>query len=66
MITCHMTCPDDDIPVVLWWTPFGNNNQVKTCGNAKCYFTHDRAFENNVRLKVRFFHISLNFKNNLF
>lgn len=43
---------DDDVPVVLWWTPFGNNNLMKTCGNVKCYFTHNRVFENNIRLKV--------------
>ncbi|CAL1689328.1 unnamed protein product [Lasius platythorax] len=52
----RLSLSDDDIPVVLWWTPFGNNNQVKTCGNAKCYFTHDRAFENNVRLKSILFY----------
>ncbi|XP_070159271.1 alpha-(1,3)-fucosyltransferase 10 isoform X1 [Polyergus mexicanus] len=51
-----LSLSDDDIPVVLWWTPFGNNNQVKTCGNAKCYFTHNRAFENNVRLKSILFY----------
>ncbi|KYM76750.1 Alpha-(1,3)-fucosyltransferase B [Atta colombica] len=20
--------PDDDVPVILWWTPFGNNNRI--------------------------------------
>ncbi|KAL6426326.1 hypothetical protein ACFW04_009092 [Cataglyphis niger] len=52
----RLSLSDDDIPVVLWWTPFGNNNQVKTCGNAKCYFTHNRAFENNIRLKSILFY----------
>ncbi|XP_014470326.1 PREDICTED: alpha-(1,3)-fucosyltransferase 10 [Dinoponera quadriceps] len=42
---------DDDIPIVLWWTPFGTNNHVKACGRTKCYFTHDRSFQSNVRLK---------------
>lgn len=44
---------NDEIPIVLWWTPFGSNNQIKTCGNVRCYFTHNRAFEANAHLKVR-------------
>lgn len=52
----RLSSSDDDIPVVLWWTPFGNNNLMKTCGNAKCYFTHNRAFENNIRLKSILFY----------
>ncbi|XP_012221877.2 alpha-(1,3)-fucosyltransferase 10 [Linepithema humile] len=47
---------DDNTPVILWWTPFGNNNQVKTCGSAKCYFTYNRAFKNNTRLKSILFY----------
>ncbi|KAL0125304.1 hypothetical protein PUN28_004436 [Cardiocondyla obscurior] len=47
---------DDDVPVILWWTPFGNNKRIKTCGNARCYFTHDRTFEKNVRLKSILFY----------
>ncbi|KYN17431.1 Alpha-(1,3)-fucosyltransferase 10 [Trachymyrmex cornetzi] len=46
----------DDVPVILWWTPFGNNNRVKTCGNARCYFTHNRTFENDVNLKSILFY----------
>ncbi|XP_011173595.2 alpha-(1,3)-fucosyltransferase 10 isoform X2 [Solenopsis invicta] len=47
---------DNDTPVILWWTPFGNNNRVRTCGNVKCYFTHNRTFEDNVRLKSILFY----------
>ncbi|KAG5332656.1 FUT10 fucosyltransferase, partial [Acromyrmex heyeri] len=47
---------DDDVPVILWWTPFGNNNRVKTCGNARCYLTHNRTFENDVNLKSVLFY----------
>ncbi|XP_011644708.1 alpha-(1,3)-fucosyltransferase 10 isoform X2 [Pogonomyrmex barbatus] len=46
-----LSSSDDDIPVILWWTPFGNNNQVRTCGNFRCYFTYNRVFQNNKRLK---------------
>ncbi|XP_072746923.1 alpha-(1,3)-fucosyltransferase 10 isoform X1 [Anoplolepis gracilipes] len=52
----RLSFSDDDIPVVLWWTPFGNNNQVKTCKNAKCYFTYNRTFEHNIRLKSILFY----------
>ncbi|EZA56575.1 hypothetical protein DMN91_003208 [Ooceraea biroi] len=47
---------DDDTPVILWWTPFGSNNQAKTCGNVKCYVTHDRRFERNALLKSILFY----------
>jgi len=47
-----LSCLDNDMPIILWWTPFGNNNRVKTCGNARCYFTHNRTFESDMRLKV--------------
>ncbi|XP_077276370.1 alpha-(1,3)-fucosyltransferase 10 isoform X1 [Temnothorax americanus] len=52
----RLSLSDDDVPVVLWWTPFGSRNRVKTCGDARCYFTHDRAFESNVRLKSILFY----------
>ncbi|EFN80054.1 alpha-(1,3)-fucosyltransferase 10 isoform X2 [Harpegnathos saltator] len=51
-----LSVSDDGIPIVLWWTPFGTNNQVKACGQAVCYFTHDRAFQNNTQLKSILFY----------
>ncbi|XP_018056182.1 PREDICTED: alpha-(1,3)-fucosyltransferase 10 [Atta colombica] len=52
----RLSFSDDDVPVILWWTPFGNNNRIKTCGNARCYLTHNRTFENNVNLKSVLFY----------
>ncbi|XP_032665771.1 alpha-(1,3)-fucosyltransferase B [Odontomachus brunneus] len=60
---CLMLCDrtelsilDDVTPIVLWWTSFGTNNQAKVCGSTKCYFTHDRAFQSNTRLKSILFY----------
>ncbi|XP_036146861.1 alpha-(1,3)-fucosyltransferase 10 isoform X2 [Monomorium pharaonis] len=47
---------DENIPVILWWTPFGNNNRIKTCGNVKCYFSHNRTFESSINLKSILFY----------
>ncbi|XP_011688424.1 PREDICTED: alpha-(1,3)-fucosyltransferase 10 [Wasmannia auropunctata] len=47
---------DDDVPVILWWTPFGNNNRMKTCENSRCYFTHNKTFERDARLKSILFY----------
>lgn len=45
---------DKNIPVILWWTPFGSNGLTKICGYDQCYFTYNRTYENNSRLKVLF------------
>ncbi|XP_047367397.1 alpha-(1,3)-fucosyltransferase 10 [Vespa velutina] len=47
---------DKNIPVILWWTPFGNNGLTKICGHNKCYFTYNRTYENNSRLKAILFY----------
>ncbi|XP_020288118.1 alpha-(1,3)-fucosyltransferase 10 isoform X2 [Pseudomyrmex gracilis] len=47
---------NSEIPIILWWTPFGSDTQIKTCGNARCYLTHNRTFETNVRLKSILFY----------
>ncbi|XP_043488050.1 alpha-(1,3)-fucosyltransferase 10 [Polistes fuscatus] len=47
---------DKNIPVILWWTPFGNNGLIKTCGYYQCYFTHNRIHEHNSQLKAILFY----------
>ncbi|XP_015186442.1 PREDICTED: alpha-(1,3)-fucosyltransferase 10 [Polistes dominula] len=47
---------EDNIPVILWWTPFGSNDVTKTCGYYQCYFTYNRIYEHNSQLKAILFY----------
>ncbi|KAK2580866.1 hypothetical protein KPH14_005940 [Odynerus spinipes] len=47
---------DPDIPVILWWTPFGSDGLTKTCGYNQCYFTYNRTFEHTSHLKAILFY----------
>ena len=40
-------------PIILWWTPFTREHQIKTCGNVKCFFTNDRHYKQHKNLQVR-------------
>ncbi|XP_057337348.1 alpha-(1,3)-fucosyltransferase B [Microplitis mediator] len=45
-----------EIPIVLWWTPFGSDEQLRKCGDVKCYFTKNRSVLTNSRLKAILFY----------
>ncbi|XP_076235052.1 alpha-(1,3)-fucosyltransferase 10 [Calliopsis andreniformis] len=34
-----------NVPVILWWTPFGNDNKLRKCDNYQCYFTSNRTYQ---------------------
>lgn len=43
--------------VVLWWTPFtGIMGQSRNCGLGSCFFTEDRSYLHNKRLKAVLFY----------
>ncbi|XP_076177033.1 alpha-(1,3)-fucosyltransferase 10 isoform X2 [Ptiloglossa arizonensis] len=34
-----------EVPVILWWTPFGSDGILRKCENHWCYFTSNRTFQ---------------------
>ncbi|XP_043510998.1 alpha-(1,3)-fucosyltransferase 10 isoform X1 [Frieseomelitta varia] len=43
------------IPIILWWTPFGNE-KLRDCGNYQCYFTSNRSFQYHKQIKSFLFY----------
>lgn len=41
-----------EVPVILWWTPFGSDGKLRKCGNYQCYFTSNRSFQYHQQLSV--------------
>ncbi|XP_076665647.1 alpha-(1,3)-fucosyltransferase 10 isoform X2 [Andrena cerasifolii] len=46
----------DETPVVLWWTPFGNEGKLRECGNYRCYFTSNRTFQYHRKISALLFY----------
>ncbi|KZC09293.1 Alpha-(1,3)-fucosyltransferase 10, partial [Dufourea novaeangliae] len=42
------------VPVILWWTPFGNDGKLRKCENHLCYFTSNRSFQYHRKISVIF------------
>ncbi|XP_031838129.1 alpha-(1,3)-fucosyltransferase 10 isoform X2 [Nomia melanderi] len=53
----------EDVPIILWWTPFGNDGKLRTCKNYTCYFTKNRTFQYHPKISSFLFYGS-NFKIN--
>ncbi|XP_076638056.1 alpha-(1,3)-fucosyltransferase 10 [Colletes latitarsis] len=34
-----------EVPIILWWTPFGSDGLHRNCENYSCYFTSNRTFQ---------------------
>ena len=47
-----ISCSVDEAPVILWWTPFGNEGKFRECGNYRCYFTSNRTFQHHQKISV--------------
>ncbi|XP_076378421.1 alpha-(1,3)-fucosyltransferase 10 isoform X2 [Megalopta genalis] len=45
-----------DIPVILWWTPFGNDGKVRKCGKHSCYFTSNRTYRYHPKISSFLFY----------
>ncbi|XP_031369673.1 alpha-(1,3)-fucosyltransferase 10 isoform X2 [Apis dorsata] len=45
-----------DVPVILWWTPFGNDEKLRDCENYQCYFTSNRSFQYHNQVKSFLFY----------
>ncbi|KAH0567983.1 alpha-(1,3)-fucosyltransferase B isoform X1 [Cotesia glomerata] len=45
-----------DVPIILWWTPFGSDEEFRKCGNGKCYFTNNRSVITDSQLKAILFY----------
>lgn len=43
-----------DVPIILWWTPFGNDEKLRDCGNYQCYFISNRSFQYHKQIKVMY------------
>ncbi|XP_053983950.1 alpha-(1,3)-fucosyltransferase 10 isoform X1 [Hylaeus volcanicus] len=55
----------EEVPVILWWTPFGNDGILRKCGDYSCYFTSNRTFQYHPKISSFLFYGS-NFQiNNL-
>ncbi|XP_043604040.1 alpha-(1,3)-fucosyltransferase 10 isoform X1 [Bombus pyrosoma] len=52
-----------DVPIILWWTPFGNDEKLRDCGNYQCYFISNRSFQYHKQIKSFLFYGS-NFRIN--
>ncbi|CAK9822127.1 Alpha-(1,3)-fucosyltransferase 10 [Anthophora retusa] len=52
-----------EVPVILWWTPFGSDGILQKCGNYQCYFTSNRSFQHHKNIKSFLFYGS-NFRIN--
>ncbi|XP_078041671.1 alpha-(1,3)-fucosyltransferase 10 [Augochlora pura] len=45
-----------DVPVILWWTPFGNDGKVRKCGEHSCYFTSNRTYRYHPKISSFLFY----------
>ncbi|XP_017892507.1 alpha-(1,3)-fucosyltransferase 10 [Ceratina calcarata] len=44
------------VPIILWWTPFGNDGISRDCGNYQCYFTSNRSYQYHKEIKSFLFY----------
>ncbi|XP_076298728.1 alpha-(1,3)-fucosyltransferase 10 isoform X2 [Lasioglossum baleicum] len=47
---------DSGVPVILWWTPFGNDGKVRKCKKHSCYFTSNRTFRYHPKISSFLFY----------
>ncbi|XP_054009488.1 alpha-(1,3)-fucosyltransferase 10 isoform X2 [Hylaeus anthracinus] len=46
----------EEVPVILWWTPFGNDGILRKCGDYSCYFTSNRTFQYHPKISSFLFY----------
>ncbi|XP_076652292.1 alpha-(1,3)-fucosyltransferase 10 isoform X2 [Halictus rubicundus] len=46
----------EGVPVILWWTPFGNDGKVRKCKKYSCYFTSNRTFQYHPKISSFLFY----------
>ncbi|GIY10724.1 alpha-(1,3)-fucosyltransferase 10 [Caerostris extrusa] len=48
---------DENVPVLIWWTPFtGDSGSYKQCGRNICFFTDQRKYMNDPRTRAFLFY----------
>nr|XP_034191953.1 alpha-(1,3)-fucosyltransferase 10 isoform X2 [Osmia lignaria] len=45
-----------EVPIILWWTPFGTDGKLRDCGRYQCYFTNNRSFQYHQKIKSILFY----------
>lgn len=44
------------LPIIMWWTPFTQENTIKRCSLGECFFTEVRKFQTHPRTKAFMFY----------
>ncbi|XP_074621062.1 GDP-fucose protein O-fucosyltransferase 3-like [Acropora palmata] len=47
------------LPIIMWWTPFTQENTIKQCSLGECFFTEVRKFQTHPRTKAFMFYGTL-------
>ncbi|CAL7948915.1 unnamed protein product [Xylocopa violacea] len=56
LVQFDKTLYQSEVPIILWWTPFGNDGKLRECGNDRCYFTSNRSFQYHKHIKSILFY----------